>query len=74
LAYVKVGENERFENALKRFKKQCEMEGILKEIKKRQYYESPSMLKKKKRDELKRKKRLLEARLKRFQRKKGRSK
>jgi len=72
LAYVKVGESERFENALKRFKKQCEMEGILKEIKKRQYYESPSMIKKKKKDEFKRKKRLLESRLKRFQRRKGR--
>jgi small subunit ribosomal protein S21 len=45
---VKVGESESFENALKKFKKQCEREGILSEIKKREHYEKPSVKRKKK--------------------------
>ncbi len=45
---VKVRESESFENALKKFKKQCEKEGILSEIKKREHYEKPSVKKKKK--------------------------
>ncbi|MCE5195401.1 MAG: 30S ribosomal protein S21 [Nitrospiraceae bacterium] len=45
---VKVKENDSFENALRRFKKQCEREGILSEIKKREHYEKPSVKKKKK--------------------------
>jgi small subunit ribosomal protein S21 len=45
---VRVPESESFENALKKFKKQCEREGILSEIKKREHYEKPSVRKKKK--------------------------
>ncbi len=45
---VRVREKESFENALKKFKKQCEREGILSEIKKREHYEKPSVKKKKK--------------------------
>ena len=45
---VRVRESDSFENALKRFKKQCEREGILSEIKKREHYEKPSERKKKK--------------------------
>jgi len=45
---VRVRENESFENALRKFKKQCEKEGILSEIKKREHYEKPSERKKKK--------------------------
>ena len=45
---VKIGGSESFENALKKFKKQCEREGILSEIKKREHYEKPSVRKKKK--------------------------
>ncbi len=45
---VIVGDNEGFEEALKRFKKQCERAGILSEIKKREHYEKPSVKKKKK--------------------------
>ncbi len=45
---IRVRENDSFENALKRFKKQCEREGILSEIKKREHYEKPSVKKKKK--------------------------
>lgn len=45
---VKVRESDSFENALRKFKKQCEREGILSEIKKREHYEKPSVRKKKK--------------------------
>lgn len=45
---VKVKDNESFESAMRQFKKQCEREGILSEIKKREHYEKPSIKKKKK--------------------------
>lgn len=45
---VKVREKEPFENALKRFKKQCEKIGILSEIRRREHYEKPSVRRKKK--------------------------
>jgi small subunit ribosomal protein S21 len=45
---VKVKDTESFEYALKHFKKQCEREGILSEIKKREHYDKPSVKKKKK--------------------------
>ncbi|MCX8030674.1 MAG: 30S ribosomal protein S21 [Thermodesulfovibrionales bacterium] len=45
---IKVKDNESFETALKHFKKQCEREGILSEIKKREHYEKPSVKRKKK--------------------------
>jgi small subunit ribosomal protein S21 len=45
---IKIRENESFENALKRFKKQCEKTGILSEIRKREHYEKPSIKRKKK--------------------------
>lgn len=48
MPYVRVKESESFENALKKFKKQCEKEGILSEIKKREHYEKPSVKRKKK--------------------------
>ncbi len=45
---VKIRENESFENALKKFKRQCEKAGILSDLKKREHYEKPSVKKKKK--------------------------
>ncbi len=48
MPFVRVRESESFENALKKFKKQCEKEGILSEIKKREHYDKPSAKKKKK--------------------------
>ena len=45
---VKVKENESFESALRRFKKQCEKAGILSEMRKREYYEKPSVERKRK--------------------------
>ena len=45
---IVVNENEPFEVALRRFKKQCEKAGIISEVRKRQYYEKPSVKRKKK--------------------------
>lgn len=45
---IKIRENESFENALKRFKKQCEKTGILSEIRRREHFEKPSIKRKKK--------------------------
>ena len=45
---IKVRDNEPFEVAMRRFKKQCEKTGILSEIKKREHYEKPSVKRKKK--------------------------
>lgn len=45
---IVVKENESFESALRRFKKQCEKAGILSEIRKREHYEKPSIKRKKK--------------------------
>lgn len=52
---VKVREGETFEQALRRFKKQCEKAGILSELRKREHYEKPSVKKKKKRAAAKKK-------------------
>lgn len=45
---VRVRPNESFESALRRFKKQCVKEGIFSDIRKRKYYEKPSVKRKKK--------------------------
>ena len=45
---IKIRENEPFEVAMKRFKKQCEKAGILSELRRREYYDKPSIRKKKK--------------------------
>ena len=45
---IRVRESDSFENALRKFKKQCERDGVLSEIKKREHYEKPSVKKKKK--------------------------
>ena len=45
---VHVRDEESFENAMRRFKRKCEKSGILTEIKKRQYFEKPSVKRKRK--------------------------
>ena len=54
---VKVHDGDSIDKALKQFKKQCEKSGILTEIRKREYYEKPSV---------KRKRKMLAARKKRI--------
>jgi len=48
LAFVKVEDGEPIEKALKRFKRECERDGILREWKKRAYYEKPATQRKNK--------------------------
>ncbi len=45
---IRIREGEGFEQAVRRFKKQCEKLGILSEIRKREHYEKPSIKRKKK--------------------------
>ena len=45
---VHVREEESFENALRRFKRKVEKSGILTELRKRQHYEKPSVKRKRK--------------------------
>lgn len=48
MAFIRIRESESFEQAFRRFKKSCEKSGILSEVKKREHYEKPSIRKKKK--------------------------
>ena len=45
---VNVRDVESFENALRRFKRKCEKAGVLTELKKRQHFEKPSVKRKRK--------------------------
>ena len=56
MSEVKVGDNESLEQALRRFKKKCSISGILSEAKKRQHYEKPSVKRKKKSEEARKRK------------------
>ena len=44
IAYIRVSGDEPLERALKRFKREVEKEGIIREWKKREYYEKPSVI------------------------------
>ena len=52
---VKVREGEKLEDALKRFKKEVEKEGILKIAREKMFYKPPSVIKKERMAQLKRK-------------------
>ena len=45
---VKVKENEPFDVALRRFKRSCEKAGILAEVRRREFYEKPTSVRKRK--------------------------
>ena len=45
---VQVRDDESFESAMRRFKRKCEKSGILTELKKRQHFEKPSVKRKRK--------------------------
>lgn len=45
---VMVRDKEPIESALRKFKKQCDKEGILSDVRKREFYDKPSVKKKKK--------------------------
>ena len=48
MAEVRVGKNESLDSALRRFKKQVRLTGVLSEVRKREQYEKPSVRRKKK--------------------------
>ncbi|MCP8689143.1 MULTISPECIES: 30S ribosomal protein S21 [Marinobacterium] len=45
---VKVKENEPFDVALRRFKRSCEKAGVLAEVRRREFYEKPTSVRKRK--------------------------
>ena len=55
IAYVRIDDGGPLEKALKRFKRMVEKEGIIREWKKREYFEKPSTVKNRKRKALERK-------------------
>lgn len=48
---IHIKENESLDSALKRFKRSCARSGIISEIRKREHYEKPSVKRKKKSEE-----------------------
>jgi small subunit ribosomal protein S21 len=55
LAHIIVDDNEVLEKAIKRFKRMVEKEGIIREFKKREYYEKPSTILNRKKKAIQRK-------------------
>jgi small subunit ribosomal protein S21 len=45
---VKVKDNEPFDIALRRFKRSCEKAGVLSEVRRREFYEKPTSVRKRK--------------------------
>lgn len=45
---VKIKDNEPFDIALRRFKRSCEKAGILAEVRRREFYEKPTSVRKRK--------------------------
>ena len=45
---VRVKENEPFDVALRRFKRSCEKAGVLAEVRRREFYEKPTSVRKRK--------------------------
>lgn len=48
MSVIKVGENESVESAIKRFKRKCQKDGIIGDLRKKEFYEKPSVKRKKK--------------------------
>ena len=55
MAVVKVEEGESIDRAINRFRRECECEGILREWKRRTYYEKPAEQRKNRKKEVERK-------------------
>jgi small subunit ribosomal protein S21 len=55
IAYIEVSDDEPLEKAIKRFKRQVEKEGIIREWKKREFFEKPSAILNRKKKALARK-------------------
>ena len=50
MAVIRVGENESLDSALKRFKRKCQKDNILGDMRTKEYYEKPSVKRKKKKE------------------------
>ena len=48
MPHVRVKENEPFDLALRRFKRSCEKAGVLSEVRRREFYEKPTAMRKRK--------------------------
>jgi small subunit ribosomal protein S21 len=48
MSTIKVGENETLDSALRRFKRKCARDAIISEIRRKEFYEKPSVRRKKK--------------------------
>ena len=48
MSTIKVGENESLESALRRFKRKCSRDGIIGDLRKKEFFEKPSVKKRKK--------------------------
>ncbi|MEG1645863.1 MAG: 30S ribosomal protein S21 [Clostridia bacterium] len=48
MSTVRVGENESLDSALRRFKRKCARDGVVGDIRRKEYYEKPSVKRKKK--------------------------
>ncbi len=57
LSLILVEEHEPIDKALRRFKKECQKTGILAELRKREYYEKPSVKRRRKMEAARRKQR-----------------
>ncbi len=48
MSVIRVGENESLDNALKRFKRKCQKDNIMGDLRRKEFYEKPSVHRKKK--------------------------
>ncbi len=48
MSTIRVGESENLESALRRFKRKCSRDGIIGDLRKKEFYEKPSVKKRKK--------------------------
>ena len=48
MAHVEAGDNESFESLLRRFNRRVQTDGVLSEVRRREYYEKPSIKRKRK--------------------------
>ena len=48
MSTIKVGDNETLDSALRRFKRKCARDAIISDIRRKEFYEKPSVRRKKK--------------------------
>jgi small subunit ribosomal protein S21 len=48
MSTVRVGDNESLDSAIRRFKRKCSRDGIISDLRKKEFYEKPSVKRKKK--------------------------